>query len=202
MLFPRELQDGIRRGRIRRTYRAWDRPRAKAGSKHRFDASGAIVIEAVETVRWRDVSDANARAAGLQDRADLGRVLSRHATVSPTTVLYCVAFRYEEAIDARSALAVRGTLTPDERAAIKEKLRRIDERSPVGPWTSQTLRVIREHPRVRAGDLATMLQRERLDFKKDVRKLKSLGLTISHEVGYEISPRGWAYLEGETASGG
>jgi hypothetical protein len=30
--------------------------------------------------------------------------------------------------------------------------------------------------------------------KVDIRKLKSLGLTISHDVGYELSPRGTAYL--------
>jgi ribosomal protein S19E (S16A) len=30
-----------------------------------------------------------------------------------------------------------------------------------------------------------------------VRKLKALGLTISHEVGYEISPRGRAFLDRE-----
>ena len=31
-------------------------------------------------------------------------------------------------------------------------------------------------------------------FKLDVRKLKRLGLTVSLEVGYELSPRGRAYL--------
>ena len=33
-------------------------------------------------------------------------------------------------------------------------------------------------------------------FKRDVRKLKELGLTRSLEVGYELSPRGRAYLDG------
>ena len=42
--------------------------------------------------------------------------------------------------------------------------------------------------------LAPTLGREKLAFKADVRKLKKLGLTISHEVGYEIAPRGRAYL--------
>ena len=37
--------------------------------------------------------------------------------------------------------------------------------------------------------------RERLAFKADVRKLKNLGLTLSHEVGYSLSPRGQAYLD-------
>jgi hypothetical protein len=57
-----------------------------------------------------------------------------------------------------------------------------------------TLEVIERHPAVRAGDLADELGRERLPFKTDVRKLKNLGLTLSLDVGYRLSPRGEAYL--------
>jgi hypothetical protein len=49
---------------------------------------------------------------------------------------------------------------------------------------------------VRAGDLAEAFGRERLKFKTDVRKLKALGLTESLEVGYRLSPRGRAFLDG------
>ena len=38
------------------------------------------------------------------------------------------------------------------------------------------------------------MQRETRAFKADVRKLKELGLTISHEVGYSLSRRGRALL--------
>ena len=38
--------------------------------------------------------------------------------------------------------------------------------------------------------------RERHPFKTDVRKLKELGLTESLEIGYRLSPRGRALLEG------
>ena len=43
-------------------------------------------------------------------------------------------------------------------------------------------------------DAAASLGRETLPFKRDVRKLKELGLTRSLPVGYEISHRGRAYL--------
>ena len=56
------------------------------------------------------------------------------------------------------------------------------------------LALIAERPAVRAGDLAESLGRERLSFKADVRKLKNLGLTLSLEIGYRLSPRGEAYL--------
>jgi Mn-dependent DtxR family transcriptional regulator len=57
------------------------------------------------------------------------------------------------------------------------------------------LRLIAERPGVRAGDLAASLGRDQPSFKLDVRKLKKLGLTISLEVGYALSPRGQAYLD-------
>jgi hypothetical protein len=47
---------------------------------------------------------------------------------------------------------------------------------------------------VRAPDLAARLGMETGRFKRRVRQLKNLGLTISLDVGYRISPRGRAYL--------
>ena len=56
------------------------------------------------------------------------------------------------------------------------------------------LALIAERPGVRAPDLAASLGRDTQPFKIDVRTLKELGLTHSLAVGYEISPRGRAYL--------
>jgi hypothetical protein len=43
-------------------------------------------------------------------------------------------------------------------------------------------------------ELAASRGVELLPMKADIRKLKALGLTISHDVGYELSTRGAAYL--------
>ena len=56
------------------------------------------------------------------------------------------------------------------------------------------LRLLARHPHVRAEDLAPLVGLEKARFKADVRKLKTLGLTISHSPGYELSPRGSALL--------
>jgi hypothetical protein len=85
---------------------------------------------------------------------------------------------------------------PLDDAAIDMRLDRLDTHSPDGPWTRATLDAIARRPAVRAGDLAAELGRQRLPFKADVRKLKRLGLTESLEVGYRLSPRGRAYLDG------
>src|SRR6185312_6953432 len=88
--------------------------------------------------------------------------------------------------------------TADDVAAITAKLVRLDGKK---PWTSETLAIIGKHPRIAASKLAAKLGRETQPFKIDVRKLKRLGLTQSFEVGYEISPRGRAYLAARPKAG-
>ena len=94
--------------------------------------------------------------------------------------------------DPRVALRERAELSEAERREIDARLDRMDAaRGRPGPG-----RCCGSSPRpgVRAPDLAASLGRETLPFKRDVRKLKELGLTCSLPVGYEISHRGRAYL--------
>ena len=65
----------------------------------------------------------------------------------------------------------------------------------MGGWTYEYLQAIADHPGKRAPDLAESFGRETAPFKRDVRKLKELGLTISLDVGYRLSPRGEAVLK-------
>ena len=57
-----------------------------------------------------------------------------------------------------------------------------------GPVDARGAAADRRAPGVRAPDLAASLGRETLPLKRDVRKLKELGLTHSLEVGYELTP--------------
>jgi len=74
------------------------------------------------------------------------------------------------------------------------RLERFDRASRHGPWTRQTLELIAGRPEVRAAELAAAVGRETQPFKRDVRKLKELGLTESLERGYRLSPRGQALM--------
>jgi Mn-dependent DtxR family transcriptional regulator len=78
---------------------------------------------------------------------------------------------------------------------VRERLDRMDARGSHGAWTHQLLQLIDEQPHVRAPDLAASIGWETAPFKEHVRKLKALGLTISHSPGYELSPRGRAVLD-------
>jgi hypothetical protein len=53
---------------------------------------------------------------------------------------------------------------------------------------------------VRAPELAAELGRDTPSFKRDVRKLKELGLTESLDIGYRLSPRGVAVVDAESGA--
>ena len=98
--------------------------------------------------------------------------------------------------DPRIALRDNADLSDEDRAELDTRLGRLDNASKSGPWTRTYLELLAANPRVRAQDLAEGLGLDKPTFKNNVRKLKGLGLTISHSPGYEVSPRGQAYLDG------
>jgi hypothetical protein len=97
--------------------------------------------------------------------------------------------------DSRRAKGARGpALSAADVDAITKRLERMDARSPAGPWAFRTLALIAKRPGVVSTELAKQIGMERFAFKAKVRRLKALGLTHSLEVGYELSPRGAAYV--------
>jgi hypothetical protein len=194
MLFNNREREAIARGELTLAYRHWKRPQAKPGARHRLAPFGMIDILDLEADPF-EPTDADAIAAGFQDAAALQCDIDHYAGRYPGNTLYRVRFRFIDAPDPRAKLAADHAITPGDLAMINEKLDRMDARSPAGPWTRQTLRLIKDHPERRAGDLAAMLGRERLEFKRDVRKLKALGLTVSLGVGYQLSPRGRTFID-------
>lgn len=193
MLFPQTFWPGIVDGSVTLTYRLWTAPRAVVGRQHRV-AGGVIEIIEVAEVDPVEITEADAAAAGFPTRDALLADL-RKREGDRDRRWYRVRFRFLGA-DPRDALAGDVGLTAEQRAELDRRLARLDRASTHGPWTAATLEAIAARPGTRAGDLAALLGRERDPFKIDVRKLKNLGLTLSLEVGYRLSPRGEAYWSG------
>lgn len=188
MLLKRETLEGIAEGRITIAFRRWKRPTVRAGGEL-STAIGVLAIDAVDTIADSDITEADARSAGYPTRAALIADLKRR----PDGDLYRVALHLA-GDDPRTALREQDTLDGDAIEAIAARLDRFDRSSRHGPWTETVLRLIETSPGVRAPDLAASLDRETQPFKRDVRKLKELGLTESLKVGYRLSPRGRAWL--------
>ena len=157
------------------------------GSTQRTGA-GVVRVESVDEVDPESLTEEDARRAGVPSLAALRRLLDRRDGAH--------VYRMEVTLagaDPRVALRAQAELSDENRRAIDVRLDRWDA-ARGAPWTREILRLVADHPAVRAPDLATSLGRETIAFKRDVRKLKELGLTHSLPVGYEISPRGRAYL--------
>ncbi|WP_037069684.1 hypothetical protein [Pseudonocardia acaciae] len=187
MLFEQSFWPGIADGSITLTFRRWKGPRAVAGRRHRVPG-GMIEIDDVRQVDPESITDDDASRAGYRNAVALAADLRGE----PDQPLFRVAFHHV-GIDPRTELAAADRLTDEQVAELDKRLARLDAASRHGPWTAATLAAIASRPGVRAGDLAEGLGRERDPFKVDVRKLKNLGLTLSLEVGYRLSPRGIAY---------
>ena len=188
MLLPPKVAHGVADGSLTVAFRRWRKQDVKPGATFRT-AGGVIRVDAVTVIDPSEITDADAARAGHRDADAVRRALAGEAAW-PT---YRVQLSWAGE-DPRIALREDADLQPEDVAAIDARLERLDRASSHGPWTLETLDLIRRRPHTRAPDLAADVGRERDPFKIDVRKLKNLGLTISHAVGYELSPRGRAYL--------
>ena len=192
MIFRQRFLDGIRDGTVTLAFRRWRRPSVRAGGTL-LTAVGQLEIVSVDEIAMTRISDADARRAGYASREEL---LSELRARDEGTV-YRIELGGLHA-DPRIALRASASLSEKDRDDIARRLGRLDERSSHGPWTRQTLDLIRSRPGVRAGDLCRLVGLEMHPFKTNVRKLKTLGLTESLEVGYRLSPRGMAFMRTES----
>jgi hypothetical protein len=190
LLFKKPFWDGLRTGAITLTYRRWQKPHVRPRGRYRCHPIGVLEVDDIAVVPVASISEDDARRAGFATRADLVAYLAELGPLEPATEVYRVVLHHGGDGD-RVELALEDQIAADDVAAIRTRLARLDKAK---PWTRRTLALIDKHPRVAASKLAKMVKRETQPFKTDVRKLKKLGLTQSFEVGYEISPRGRAYL--------
>lgn len=194
MLLRMDTLEGIAAGTIRLAFRRWRRPTVRTGGTL-LTAAGQVQIGAVEPIEASAISPRDAALAGFDSLGDLLAELERR----PEGRIYRIEFRGLRP-DPRVALREQPVFD-DDIADLRNRLARMDAASPTGPWTLRTLQAIGDHPGLRAGDLCTAVGQERSAFKANVRKLKRLGLTISLEVGYRLSPRGEAWLRSLEAKG-
>ena len=190
LLFQKRFHEGLQSGSVTLTYRRWERARVKAGGRYRCHPIGVLEVGDVRLVRVVDITEADAHSAGFATRPELLQYLESRGPLTDGSEVFRIDLRHVGDGD-RVPEALDDDLSKEDVAAITKRLQRLDRS---GPWTRETLKLIDRHPRVAARILAKKLGRERDPFKVDVRKLKRLGLTQSFEVGYEISPRGRAYL--------
>jgi hypothetical protein len=193
--FRREDRDRVARGQITVTFRLWKTAKVRAGKLYPT-GFGTIEVEDVQVIPAALVTKKDVRPSGCASIAAIWDLAGEHTRtqVGPDTLLHRVQFRFLGDVPPDSARAPVEDL--EKLAARLEKMDRLSSR---GAWTIQILRFIEAAPHVPARVLAADLGWQTLDFKAHVRRLKALGLTISHEVGYELSDLGRRYLASPSA---
>ena len=189
MLFKYSFHQPIANGAITVTYRAWKSARVKVGNRYRLNADGVVAVDDVREAPVAQITDAAARASGFTSRDALLRQLFPAGPGHHPDTVFEIRFHYLP--DPRApAEDVAADVAEEVLQDLLARLRNMDARSRAGPWIGATLALIDAHPRVAASRLARLLGRETAPFKSHVRKLKALGLTISHDTGYTLTSLG------------
>jgi DNA-binding transcriptional ArsR family regulator len=185
MLFKAKVLERIGRGEVTLAFRRWAKPTVRAGGTLRT-AAGVLAIDSIERMDLDAVSAGDVQAAGYASREELARDLR------PDGELYRIAFHLAGK-DPRESLRENDTLDQAEIAALRVALAKLDR---TGAWTSAALSMIAERDGRTAAEMAERLDMEKLTLKRKIRQLKELGLTESLAVGYRLSSRGHAFVNG------
>ncbi|MCE6991913.1 hypothetical protein [Dyadobacter sp. CY323] len=194
MLFTMKHLNDIKSGKISLAFRKWKKPGAKSGSRIQTGI-GLVEITSFAECGRETITEQDAVQAGFRDLKSLLAVLDKVAEGT----IYKIGVKYFSE-DPRIDLRQKMEITDEEFEALKEKLDHLDKGSKLGSWTIKTLKAIQENPMLRAADLAVKARKEKEWLKLNIRKLKNLGLTVSHEPGYTLSPLGESVLERLTQS--
>jgi hypothetical protein len=188
MLFKKDILDKIAAKRVTLAFRRWKKPSVKAG-EILATAAGALAVESVNKIAIAKITDADLKRAGYLTRAALLKELAKH----PGADVYRIAFRLKGG-EHRIPVREDGRITKAEVKSAITALKNLDQVSEHGSWTITTLRLIDKYPARRPPDLAAAQRRDPLVFKRDVLRLKQLGLIEALEIGFRLSDRGRAVL--------
>lgn len=188
MLFKEIHLRGIKSGEITLAFRKWQKVSVQTGSLL-HTAVGLLEIGNIQVVEEIEISETDAILAGFKNKKQLFKSFKTNNSGR----IFKIAVRYHSP-DPRIKLREQTELSDQQFSDLKNKLERLDHYSKVGHWTNTVLLIIKENPNLHAKCLAKLTGFEKEWLKLNIRKLKNLGLTISHTVGYEVSPLGHAYL--------
>jgi hypothetical protein len=189
MIFKLSTLLAIKSGTVTLAFRKWKKPAVQKGSRIRTEMA-VIEVSGITEIDSEQITNDDAVNAGFKDLEQLLKAIN---SVGEGKV-YKIEVRYYSE-DPRIALRQNTDVSEKDLDNIKRRLERLDRSSKEGAWTAAVLMMIKDNPRLRAADLASKMNQEKDALKINIRKLKNLGLTISHDVGYSLSPLGEIVLK-------
>ncbi|MGI8926264.1 MAG: hypothetical protein ACR2HN_06400 [Tepidiformaceae bacterium] len=195
MLWTEEQRRLVGAGVVTVSFRVWKRAQVVGGRRYRLNAVHDLEVLSVDEVELTAIEPADALAAGYPAiAAAVADATRRLARAGEAAKLFRVRFRLSPA-------AARPAPTVDAGTVVR-RLQRMDTTNADGAWTHAVLALIGKHPHTAASLLAREVGMEKAAFKARVRRVKLLGLTVSYEIGYDLTAAGRQVLQQlETESG-
>lgn len=188
MLFKEVHLNGIKSGKITLAFRKWQKVSVKCGSLLHTSV-GLIEIGKIENISENCITEQHVIQAVFTDKQQLLKSFTHNSTGT----IFKISVSYHSA-DPRVKLREQTELSEKVFTDLKKKLERLDNYSKKEHWTDKVLSTINDNPNLHAKGIAELTGFEKEWLKLNIRKLKNLGLTISRNVGYELSPLGSEYL--------
>jgi hypothetical protein len=189
MLIKHQVLERIADGTVTLAFRRWKRPTVKTGGQLRT-AVGILAIDAVTVINIDQITEEEAQKAGYLSCSELLQTLNENGEGA----VYRISFHFAGQ-DPREVLREQINLTDNELAKVHRHLTQLDLKSQEGSWTMAVLKLIKQHPGLRATELAASAHLDLQILKVKVRKLKEIGLIESiARGGYRLSPRGCEIL--------
>lgn len=189
MLFKEIHLSGIKSGKITLAFRKWKKASVKIGCLL-HTSIGLLEIHKIEPIHENDITNEDALKAGFADKPELLKSFTQNSTGT----IFKISVGYHSA-DPRIKLREQTKLSEQQFTDLKKKLERLDNQSKQGHWTRTILLTIKDNPNLHAIGIAKLTGFEKEWLKLNIRKLKNLGLTISHNVGYELSTFGKIFIQ-------
>lgn len=188
MILTSAIAHGVASGEVTVAFRQWPKPRVAEGSTFRTVA-GVVQVGTVEAVDVGTITEGDAHAVGFTSVKELTGTF-RGDEDDP---VFRIGLTWVGP-DGRDGLAQDAELSEQDVADIGALLDKLDAHT---PWARTTLRRIAAEPGIPSVQLAEELAMDKDSLKRRIRKLKERGLTRSLQVGYDISPRGRAFLDSD-----
>jgi hypothetical protein len=189
MLFKEIHLQGIKSGEITLAFRKWQKVSVNSGSLL-HTSIGLVEIGDIQVVNEVDITESDAQQSGFTDKKHLLKSFGKNSSGT----IFQISVRYHSP-DPRIKLREQTELSDQHFMDLKKKLERLDNYSKQGHWTNKVLLTIKDNPNLHAIGISKLTGFEKDWLKLNIRKLKNLGLTMSHHIGYEVSPLGNKYLD-------
>jgi len=189
MLLNKNLQNRIKNSEIDLVFRKWNKKTVREGGSL-LTSVGVMKIHSIDLVTLDEITLEDVGRAGFSSKQELLESIQD----KPGGVLYKIKITYDKE-DPRKALREKTDITDEEFNEIAASLKRIDEYSTNGSWTHAFLIVLDSNKYVYSKDLSEIFQLDQSWVKRNIRKLKEIGLTESTKKGYRLSPRGREFMK-------